>query len=178
MMEPANTILPSMSTMTSKVNDFATMHLNVMGYGGDDLRAMFWVDQIQEWQATLAPVMVVQTHKHQEALVTVNYAGKHFFVTGSGGHVIEDDVFIRIEMKDRETMVVNLEKERKEKLEYMERGKAAIIVLDHLEHNHANNENMLGNKDLKVLLMWKGIANILKMRVAEKLVVGGPVEKM
>jgi hypothetical protein len=55
-------------------------------------------------------------------------------------------------------------KERTKKFEYAERREVAIIILECLEHDLANNANKLGDKDLKVLLMWKGVTDVSKMK--------------
>ena len=110
-------------------NDFSVMQLNGMGYGGDVLQAKFLVDKICERQAVAAPVTVAQTCKHQ-----ANTVDKHFFATGGGTHITTDDGLIAAEMKVREAEVAEKEKERKQRKEFYERCKSALIVLNHLKH--------------------------------------------
>jgi hypothetical protein len=100
-----------------------------MGYGGDVLQAKFLVDKICERQAVAAPVTVAQTCKRQ-----ANTADKHCFAMGGGTHITTDDGFIAAEMKVREAEVAEKEKERKQRKEFYERCKSALIVLNHLKH--------------------------------------------
>jgi len=65
-------------------------------------------------------------------------------------------------MKAREAEVAKKEKERKQRKEFHERHEAALIVLDHLEHELDGNVDQLCDGNLKTLLRWKGVP-ILKM---------------
>jgi hypothetical protein len=85
-----------------------------MGYDGDLLWAEFRPDKIQEQMDAEAAVTVPQTRKRQDALAAAHNAGMHFFATGGGTHLTDDDIFIGIEMGDRKKRVVELERDRKE----------------------------------------------------------------
>ncbi len=87
-----------------------------------------------------------------------NTAGKRFFATGGGTHLTEDDLLIGQEIGDRKKRVIELEKERKKRLDFYQKCDAALIVLDHLEHNLDSDVNKLCKNDLKNLLMWKGVS--------------------
>jgi hypothetical protein len=62
-------------------NDFSTAQLNLMGFRGDVLRAVFRQDKISERKASQA-VTVANTCERQEAIAAANTHGSKFFVTG------------------------------------------------------------------------------------------------
>ncbi len=139
-------------------NDFAVLQLNAMGYDGDLLRAEFRPDKILERMDAEAAVTVPQTRERQDALAAAHNAGMRFFATGGGTHLTDDDIFIGIEMGDRKKRVVELERDRKKRLDFFQKRDAALIVLDRLNYNEEGNLNKLSDDDLKKLLMWKGVS--------------------
>jgi hypothetical protein len=50
-----------------------------------------------------------------------------------------------------------MEKGKKVRIEFHARRDAALVVLDRLDHELDGNAKRLTNKDLKVLLRWKGV---------------------
>ncbi len=137
-------------------NDYSTTQLNVMGYRGGVLRAQFCLDQISERKA-LGPVTVANTRERQEALVAAQTHGKTFFVTG-GKHVMLDDMFIVVELNWRRAEAMEREKDKKSRVEYHARHKAALLIVDRLENELENNVGWLKSKELEVLLRWNGVS--------------------
>jgi len=117
-----------------------------MGYDANLLKTGFDEDQIKAAaeNSTLS-VRVANTRERQEALVKATTHGKKFFVTG-GEHINLNDMFISVEMGNREREIAEMEK-----------GKKALVVLNHLDHELDGNVERLTNKDLEVLLRWKGV---------------------
>ena len=75
--------------------------------------------------------MVAQTCKRQEALTAATTHGKKFFVTG-GEHITLDDMFKSSKIVRRNAEAVEVEKDKKRRLEYRTRREAALLVLDRL----------------------------------------------
>jgi hypothetical protein len=110
----------------------------------------------------LTPVTVANTREHQEALAAAHMHGKKFFVTG-GKHVTLDDMFIAVELNWWKAEAVEREKDKKSRVEYHARRKAALPIIDRLETELENNVRRLKSKELEVLLRWKGVP-VSKMR--------------
>ena len=62
-------------------NDYNTTQLNLMGYRGDVLRAVFRPDKISERKASMV-VTVANTHERQEVIAAAHTHGLKFYVTG------------------------------------------------------------------------------------------------
>ncbi len=60
-------------------------------------------------------------------------------------------------MGNREREIAEMEKNIKVRIEFHARRDAALVVLDHLHHELDGNVNRLSNKELEVLLRWKGV---------------------
>ena len=71
--------------------------------------------------------------KRQEALFAATTHGKKFFVMG-GEHITSDDTFKSAEIVRRNAKVVEVEKDKKRRLEYRARRVATLPVLDRLEN--------------------------------------------
>ena len=82
--------------------------------------------------------------------------GKKFFVTG-GEHINSNDMFISAEMGNGEREIAEMEKGKKVRIEFHVRRNATLVVLDGLDHELDGNIDRLTNKDLEVLLRWKGV---------------------
>jgi hypothetical protein len=105
----------------------------------------------------LAPsVTVANTCKQQEALAKATAYGKKFYVTG-GEHINSDYMFIGAEMGNRESEIPEMEKNKKVWIEFHARRDAALVVLNRLHHESDGNIESLSNKELEVLLRWKGV---------------------
>ena len=87
----------------------------------------------------------------------MNTHGAKFFVTG-GKHVTSNDMFIAVEINRRKAEAVERETEKKSRVEYHARRKAALPIVDHLKHELDNDFGRLMSKELEVLLQWKGVA--------------------
>jgi hypothetical protein len=136
-------------------NDYSTTQLTMMGYKGEMLWVQYQEDKVRAlWAA--APVTVPHTREHQEALATATTHGKKFFVTG-GKHITSDNMFKAAKIMRRNAEVVEVEKDKKRRLEYHVRRKAALPVLDRLENVLENILARLTGKELEVLLRWKGV---------------------
>ena len=96
------------------------------------------------------------TREQQEALVKATTHRKKFFVTG-GEHINSKNMFISAEMGNREREITEMEKGKKVHIEFHARRDAALVVLDRLDHQLDGNAERLTNKDLVVLLRWKGV---------------------
>ncbi len=136
-------------------NDYSTTQLTMMGYKGEMLRAQYQEDKVQALRAA-APVMVPHTRECQEALAAATTHGKKFFMTG-GEHITSDDMFKSAKIVSRNAKAVEMEKDRKRRLEYHARREAMLPVLDHLENELENVIAQLTGKELEVLLRWKGV---------------------
>jgi len=101
-------------------------------------------------------VTVANTRERQEALMKATTHGKKFFVTG-GEHINSNDMFISAEMGNGEREIAEMEKGKKVRIEFHARRDAALVVLDRLDHEFDGNVERLTNKDLEVLLRWKGV---------------------
>mgnify|MGYP006188633329 CR=1 FL=1 len=66
-------------------------------------------------------------------------------------------MFISAEMGNREREIAEMEKGKKVRIEFHARRDAALVVLDRLDHEFDGNVERLTNKDLEVLLRWKGV---------------------
>jgi hypothetical protein len=66
-------------------------------------------------------------------------------------------MFIAAEMGNREWEIVEMEKGKKVRIEFHARCNAALVVHDRLDHELDGNMERLTNKDLEVLLWWKGV---------------------
>jgi hypothetical protein len=82
--------------------------------------------------------------------------GKKFFVI-RGEHINSNDMFISAEMGNREREIAEMEKGKKVRIEFHARRNAALVVLNRLDHELGGNAEKLTNKDLEVLLRWKGV---------------------
>jgi hypothetical protein len=82
--------------------------------------------------------------------------GGVFFIMG-GQHLAEDDFWIAQEMKARKGQVVELEWEKKSRINFHARREEALVVLDLLKHDLGGNIDCLTNGELKSLFKWKGI---------------------
>jgi hypothetical protein len=112
---------------------------------------------------------VANTRERQEALAAVHTHGKKFFVTG-GKHVTSDDMFIVVELNWRRVEAAEREKDKKSRVEYHARRKAALLIIDRLENELENDVGQLKSKELKVLLRWKGVpvltmGNVVNRRI-------------
>jgi len=148
-------------------NDYSTAQLNLVGFKGDVLRAQFRPDKISERKASMA-VTVANTREQQEAIATANTHGAKVFVTG-GEHVTSNDMFIAAEINRRKTEATEREKEKESRVEYHARRKAALPIVDRLEHELDNNVGRLTSKELEGLLRWKGVAMSKMGNVANRL---------
>ncbi len=92
-------------------NDYSTAQLNVMGYKGNALQAIFCADKIGE-RKTSEEVTVLHTRERQEALTAARMPNKKFFVVG-GELVTSDDMF-KVAESNR-WMEVALEREKDKK---------------------------------------------------------------
>jgi hypothetical protein len=66
-------------------------------------------------------------------------------------------MFISAEMGKREREITEMEKGKKVCIEFHARRDATLVVLDRLNHELDGNAKRLTNKDLEVLLRWKGV---------------------
>ena len=130
-----------------------------MVYDADLLKTKINKDRIRaaaaEEELDLS-VTVANTRERQEALVKATTYGKKFYVTG-GEHIISDDMFIAAEMGNRKREIAEMEKDKKVRVEYHTRRDAALIILERLDHESDGNLARLTNKELEVLLRWKGV---------------------
>ena len=130
-----------------------------MGYDADLLKTEFNEDRIRaaaaEEELDLS-VTVANTRERQEALAKATTHGKKFYVTG-GEHITSDDMFIAAEMGNRKREIAEMEKDKKVRVEFHTRHNAALIILDRLNHESDGNVARLTNKELEVLLRWKGV---------------------
>ena len=67
-----------------------------------------------------------------------------------------DDMFIAAEMENRKREIAEMEKD-KVRVEFHMRRDTALIILDRLDHKSDGNVARLTNKELEVLLRWKGV---------------------
>ena len=136
----------------------AARNCRAMGYDADLLRTGFNEDRIKAAAEDFTlSVTVANTRERQEALVKATTHGKKFFVTG-GKHINSNGMFISAEMGNREREIVAmLEKGKKVRIEFHARRDAALVMLDCLNHELDGNVERLTNKDLEVLLWWKGV---------------------
>jgi hypothetical protein len=136
-------------------NYYSTTQFTMMGYKGEMLRAQYHKDKVRALRAA-APVTVAHTRKCQEALAAATTHGKMFFMTG-GEHITLDDMFKSAEIVRQNAELVEVKKDKKRRLEYRARRKAALLVLDCLESLLENAVTRLTGKELEVLLRWKGV---------------------
>ena len=127
------------------------------------------------------PVTVAHTRKRQEALATAPTHGKKFFVTG-GEHITWDNMFKSAEIVRRNAEAVEVEKDKKRRLEYRARREAALPILDRLENVLENAVTRLTGKELEVLLRWKGVpvskmGNVANRRVLYQQLADGREEE-
>ncbi len=127
----------------------------MMGYKGEMLWAQYLEDKVRALQAAAA-VTVPHTRERQQALAAVTTHGKKFFVTGDK-HITLDDMFKSAKIVSQNAEVVEREKDRKWRLEYHARRKAALPILDRLENELENVIVWLTGKQLEVLVCWKGV---------------------
>ncbi len=127
------------------------------GYDADLLKTGFDEDRIKAAAEDFThSVTVANTLKRQEALVKATTHRKKFFITG-GEHINSNDMFISAEMGNREREIAEMEKGKKVHIEFHARCNAALVVLYRLDHKLDGNAKRLTNKDLEVLLQWKGV---------------------
>jgi hypothetical protein len=136
-------------------NDYCTTQLTMMGYKGEMLRAQYNEDKVRGLWAD-APVTVAHTRMHQEALDAATTHRKKFFVTG-GEHITSDNMFKSAEIVRWNAEALEVEKDKKQRLEYRARCEAALPVLNRLEKVLENAVTRLTGKELEVLLRWKGV---------------------
>ena len=74
-----------------------------------------------------------------------------------GEHITSDDMFKSAEIMRRNAEAVEVEKDKKRRLEYRARREAALPVLNRLENVLENAVTRLTGKELEVLLRWKGV---------------------
>ncbi len=74
-----------------------------------------------------------------------------------GKHITFDDMFKSAKNVSCNAEVVEREKDRKWRVEYHARCEAALPVLDPLEKELENVAAQLTEKELEVLLCWKGV---------------------
>jgi hypothetical protein len=141
-------------------NDYSTNQLTMMGYKGEMLRAQYHEDKVRALRAAV-PVTVAHTRERQEALIAATTHEKKFFMTG-GEHITPDDMFKSAEIVRRNAEAVEVEMDKKRRLEYRARLEAALPVLDRLANVLENAVTRLTGKELEVLLRWKGVP-VLKM---------------
>ena len=138
-------------------NDYSCTQLSAMGYDSDLLKTGFDEDRIKAAAEDFThSVTVANTRKRQEALVKATMHGKKFFITG-GKHINSNDMFINAEMGNREREIAEIEKGKKVRVEFHARRDAALVVLDRLDQEFDGDAGRLTNKDLEVLLRWKGV---------------------
>ena len=68
-----------------------------------------------------------------------------------------NDMFIAAEINRRKAEAAEREKEKESRVEYHARRKAALPIVDRLEHELDNDVGRLMSKELEVLLRWKGV---------------------
>ena len=141
-------------------NNSSTTQLTMKGYKGEMLRAQYHKDKVLVLWAAV-PVTVAHTRERQEALATATTHGKKFFMTGDE-HITSDDMFKSAKIVRWNAETVEVEKDKKRRLEYRARRKAVLPVLDRLENLLENAVTRLTGKELEVLLHWKGV-NVSKM---------------
>ena len=133
------------------------MQLSAMGYDADLVKTEFDEDQMKAAAEDFTlSVTVANTRERQEALVKATMHRKKFFVTG-GEHINSKDMFISAETGNREREIVAMEKGKNVRVEFHARCNATLVVLDRLDHKLDGNVKRLTNKDLEVLLRWKGV---------------------
>ena len=138
-------------------NDYSCTQLLAMGYNADLLKTGFDKDQIKAAaEISTLSITVVNTRERQEALVKASTHRKKFFVTG-GKHINSNDMFISAEMGNREREIAKMEKGKKVRIQFHTRRNTALVVLDRLDLELDGNIKRLTNKDLEVLLRWKGL---------------------
>jgi hypothetical protein len=84
--------------------------------------------------------------------------------------VTDENVILSTELKNMKKKVAKLERERKSRIEFTKRREAALVVLDHLEHELDRDEDKLCNNKMKMLPRWKGIP-VSKIRAFYKSIV-------
>jgi hypothetical protein len=131
-------------------NDYSTTQLMMMGYKGEMLWVQYQEDKVRALRAA-APVTVPHTRERQEALATTTTHGKKFFVTG-GEHITSEDMFKSAKIGSQNAKAMEMEKDKKRRLEYHARCEAALPVLDCLENKLENVIGRLTGKKLEVLL--------------------------
>ncbi len=100
-----------------------------------------------------------------------------------GEHISSDDMFKSAEIVRRNAEAVEVEKDKKRRLEYRARREAALPVRDHLENVLENAVTRLIGKELEVLLRWKGVpvskmGNVANRRVLyQQFTYGGEKEE-
>jgi hypothetical protein len=90
-------------------------------------------------------------HERQEALAAAHTHGKKVLVTG-GKHVTSDNMFIAVELNWQKAEASEREKDKKSRVEYHARCKAALPIIDRLKTELENNVGQLKSKELEVLL--------------------------
>ena len=113
-------------------NDYSTTQLTMLGYKGEMLRAQYHDAKVRALRAA-APVTVAHTRERQEALAAATTHGKKFLVTG-GEHIMSDNMFKSAEIVRRNVEALEVEKDKKRRLEYRARREATLPVLDRLEN--------------------------------------------
>ena len=99
-----------------------------------------------------------------------------------GEHITSDDMFKSAEIVRRNAEAVEVEKDKKRRLEYRARREAALPILDRLENVLENAVTRLTGKELEVLLHWKGVpvskmGNVANRRVLYQQLADGREEE-
>ncbi len=151
-------------------NDYSCTQLLAMGFDANLLKTKFKEHRIRVAAEELDLfIMVANTFKQQEALAKATMYGEKFYVTG-GEHINSYKMFIAAEMGNWKREIVEMEKNQEVQIEFHARCNATLIVLDRLHHELDGNVKSLSNKELEVLLRWKGIlvsnmGNLASMRL-------------
>jgi hypothetical protein len=140
-------------------NDYSCAQLSTMVYDANLLKTEFNEDGIRaaaaEEELDLS-ITVANTHEWQEALAKAATYGKKFYVTG-GKHITSDDMFIAAEMGNCKREIAETEKDKKVRVDFHTRRGPTLINLDRLDHKSDSNVVRLVNKEMEVLLRWKGV---------------------
>ena len=86
-------------------------------------------------------------------------------------------MFIAAEMGNSKREIAEMEKAKKVCIEFHTRRNAALIILDRLNHESDGSAARLTNKEMEVLLRWKGVplskmANMASKRALYQQIVG------
>ncbi len=79
-----------------------------------------------------------------------------------------DDMFIVVELNRQRAEAAEREKDKKSRVEYHTRRKAALLIVDRLENELEKDVGRLKSKKLEVLLRWKGVPVLTMGNVANR----------